>query len=109
MTYAKVGICKKILLLQRPLLIFSGLQYALSRSIWQLQITCLYNYTPCGRSTIRVEIKEIFCIQIIMELKTDNQCDGTRVLWGEAMAHVRFAIGVIILYKSDRKPCLYCG
>jgi len=39
-----------------------------------------------------------------MELKTDNQCDGTRVLWGEGFAHVRFAIGTIMLYKSDRKP-----
>ena len=41
-----------------------------------------------------------------MKLKTDNQCDRTRVLWGEGVAHVRFAIGVIILYKSDRKPFL---
>jgi hypothetical protein len=41
-----------------------------------------------------------------MELKTDNQCDGTRVLWGEGVSRVRFAIGVIMLYKRDRNPLI---
>lgn len=45
-------------------------------------------------------------MQIAMELETDNQCDGTRALWDEGVAHVCFAIGVIMLYKSGRKTLL---
>jgi hypothetical protein len=41
-----------------------------------------------------------------MELKTDNQCGEMRAIWDEGVAYVRFAIGVIMLHKSDHNPLL---